>query len=113
MLEYLNIPGFVIIFLLGLFVYLLEKFTYTKGFSFLNFLTLILFGMLFLEAYTTKNTVENNKRDFMSDKQLKCHSGGGLYSSGQTYRVSKESGWEVQDNYFLKGDLMIRIENCK
>ena len=43
-----------------------------------------------------------------------CTSGGGIYSSGSIFVVSKDRGWsDYKGDYFIKDDLIVEIIRCQ
>ena len=44
---------------------------------------------------------------------LKCYSGGGLYGGPTTYKVSNKDGWELDNKYFVKDSISIKVNKCE
>lgn len=80
---------------------------------FINFMIVLLVIATFYDTYDHYTRATNNMKHFKSNHTLKCHSGGGMYSSSNTYRVSAKNAWELDANYFIKDSLMIRANNCE
>ncbi|MDQ7067970.1 MAG: hypothetical protein Q9M40_08350 [Sulfurimonas sp.] len=55
----------------------------------------------------------SNIASFKNNKRLKCYSGGGFYSSANTYKVSKKDGWVLEKDYFVNKNLMIQALKCE
>ena len=69
---------------------------------------------MFFSAYDEHSTGLENINDFKNKKAtLKCVSGGGLYTSPNTYRVSLDDGWQVDKDYFIKESFMVRADKCE
>ncbi len=113
MLEYLNYGG------LGVFVFIaismiiighMEK-RIPMG-SYILLLTSI--GAFLFMANDEYTTAQQNINDFKNkNATLKCMSGGGLYTSADTYRVSLNDGWTLDKNYFIKKSLMVAAHKCE
>lgn len=74
----------------------------------------ICLGLLLFDANDSHTTVLKNISDFKNkNATLKCTSGGGLYSSANTYRVALDDGWKVNKDYFIKESFMVRANKCE
>ncbi len=62
---------------------------------------------IYLDGYTTKNTIDENIALFKSAKELKCLTFGG------TYLVSKQRGWKLHNGAFMKDSLSLDARYCK
>lgn len=112
MFEYLNygalgVVGFLFIIFLG--VSLASK---EKSFG-IYFLFIFLFSLIILDANSQYNTAKSNIKEFKKGYTLKCYSGGGLYSSANTYRVELDDGWKANKDYFTKESFMVRANKCE
>ena len=106
MFEYFNTAAFI-------FMLVLSPLIFYKGDKLIYFLFgFIVFG-LFYTAYASYSDAKSNLHYFQKGNTLVCFSGGGIYSSANRYRVSKEEGWQIEKNYFYKDSLMIRADKCK
>ena len=113
MLEYLNYGG------LGVFVFLIitmiilghmNKRIPIASYIFL----LVIIGAFLFMANDEYMTAQQNINDFKNQNAtLKCVSGGGLYTSADTYRVSLNDGWILDKNYFIKESLMVAAHKCE
>jgi hypothetical protein len=71
-------------------------------------------GLLFYSAYSEHSTALENINNFKNKNVvLKCMSGGGFYSSSDSYRVSLSEGWKVSKNYFVKESFMVPASKCE
>ncbi|ADN08214.1 hypothetical protein [Sulfurimonas autotrophica] len=113
MLEYLNYGGlgiFVFIAIIMIIMGHMEKRTPVGSYIFL--LTSIS-AFLFM-ANNEYTTALQNINDFKNQNAtLKCVSGGGLYTSADTYRVSLNDGWSLDKNYFIKESFMVDADKCE
>jgi len=53
------------------------------------------------------NTFNTNIDLFKSNKKLECR------SSNLKHLVKKTNGWKQEQSYFIKDDLMIKIDDCE
>lgn len=113
MFEYLNYGAFTITVFLTFLIFILEKSGKQRP-HFLYFLLIIMYILIFYSAYDEHKTTNNNIKMFQyEDQTLKCSSGGGIYSSGTTHKVSKENGWIYENRYFTKESLVIEPHKCQ
>ena len=63
--------------------------------------------VFFIATYFTKETAQTNKRLFLDEKALICK------DRLSDYLVSKENGYRLDDNFFIKDTLMIRADRCE
>ena len=109
--DYLNYNALVLmtIMLVGSISIALGTKTNDFGFS---FVILVMIGFILLDANSEFETAKSNEKEFKKGATLKCYSGGGLYSGSTTYRVSKKDGWDLDDKYFVKESVAIKINKC-
>ena len=113
MFEYMNYNILVLFGVVGVVIFFLmidskDKLQYLIPMIML----LIITALVFYDGYSQFSTAKKNIIEFRSGITLKCYSGGGLYSSANTYRVSKEDGWSMERDYFINKNLMIRANKC-
>ena len=72
-----------------------------------------MFYLFLFDAYDTQKTTLKNISDFKNNALLKCESGGGLYSSANTFRVSKQDGWILDNNHFIKESFVLLAQGCE
>lgn len=113
MLEYLNYGGLGAYVFIAISMIILGHMKKTiPVFSYILLLTSI-GGFLYManDEYTT---AMQNIDDFKNkNATLKCMSGGGLYTSADTYKVSLNDGWTLDKNYFIKESLMVAANKCE
>lgn len=115
MFEYINpgaviLSGIILFLYIGIYILSLEKKqTKQKGRKSNKFplfiIVMVLAAPLLLSSYTKSNILENLKV-FNYAKSLKCS------NFSNSYIVSKESGWEISEDSFLKDSLLIRADKC-
>jgi hypothetical protein len=113
MFEYINYGALILsglMFIIYLSLVLSDK---KENSSLLNVLFAFMFVFIFIGAYYDYRTVELNTKRFTQGYVFKCHSGGGLYSSANSYKVSLADAWKVEKGYFTKEAFMVRIEDCE
>lgn len=113
MFEYLNYGTLGFLGFIGLSAFVVN---YNSKKSPVGFYTIILIlsGLIFYDSYSKHSSAVQNISDFKSKKVvLKCKSGGGLYASADTYRVSLDDGWYVDKDYFIKESFMVRANKCE
>ena len=110
--DYLNYNALVImtIMLVGSISIALGTKTNTFGF---NFVILVMIGLILFGANNEFETAKSNEKEFKKGAVLKCYSGGGLYSGSTIYKVSKKDGWELDDKYFVKDSISIKVNKCE
>jgi len=62
---------------------------------------------IYLDSYTTKNTIDKNIALFKNAKELKC------LTLGSTYLVSKQRGWKLHNGAFIKDSLSLDARYCE
>ena len=62
--------------------------------------------MPFVNGYQNYTTITENIKQFRDAKSLEC------YSGANSYLVSKQRGWELDGEQFLKGDLLMSVLRC-
>jgi uncharacterized membrane protein YhiD involved in acid resistance len=113
MLEYLNYGALGVLGFLLFAGLLLDSGMKKKSIG-LHTLILICIGLIFFSAFHEKSTAQKNINDFKNkNATLKCMSGGGLYVSADTYRVSLDDGWQVDKNHFIKESFVIGANKCE
>jgi hypothetical protein len=114
MFEYLNSSALGVIIFLTIVAILGDIAIKKKGISwFLYILIIIIYGLLFSDANEQFVTARENINNFKnSNAVLKCAIGGGLYSSLSIYRVSRDGGWSLEKDYFVKDSLMVKASRC-
>lgn len=110
MLEYLNYGALGFIGFIIILTHIISKERPLGMYTIL----IILLGMSFYDANSKYSTALQNIQDFTNQNHtLKCISGGGLYSAGNSYRVSISHGWEVDKHYFIKDSLSVAASSCQ
>lgn len=112
MSEYLNYPALGIGLFLAIVMIVID-FNEKKVSVGMYILLTIYFSLGFYAGYDNYANNLKNISDFKNNAVLKCISGGGLYSSANTFKVSKEDGWEMDKEYFTKGSVMVLIYKCE
>lgn len=115
MFEYLNYGGLytvVFVLLVSILVHRGSKDS-DGGVYFIYILGFIMLVLLFFDANTKHNDAKSNIKEFHRGQSLRCHSAGGLYSSGERYKVSEENGWTLDKNYFTKDSLAVEVHKCE
>lgn len=112
MFEYLNIAGLVFIGFMFLVLFIVNK-TFKNKTPGFNLMVLFLAGLLFTDALIQSNSAEDSIDAYKSAKVLKCHSPGGIYSSGDSYRVSSKDGWKIYKGEFVKESLVLKPNMCE
>lgn len=113
MFEYLNYGALGIFGFLGIITILININSKKSPIGLYSIL-LMLVGLIFFSAYDEHSTALENIIDFKNKNiTLKCTSGGGLYSSANTYKVSLNDGWQLDKNYFIKESFMVRVSKCE
>ena len=111
MLEYMH-PALIYVGLITLFallIALLVSYKDKDGKTARKVITTFILISIIMptsQAYYTQQTAQENMQHFKQDKVLQC-------TSLSSYKVSKEDGWELDKNYFIKDSLMIRADHCK
>ena len=114
MFEYLNYGALGALGFMIFIIFVANLVSEKKMFIGSYILLFICIGLLFLEAYDKHTTALTNISDFKNKNvALKCISGGGLYTSADTYRVSLDDGWKVDKDYFIKESLAVRANKCE
>ena len=114
MFEYLNYGALSVFGLFGFILFITNLLNNKEKFTGLYLLLFILIGLVLLDAYNKHTTALKNISDFKNKNiTLKCVSGGGLYTSADTYRVSINDGWRLDKDYFIKDSFMVRANNCE
>jgi len=116
MFEYANVDALVVFVVMGVLAVVLNKLKKKKssGLGFIEYILIISFIILIWDSYSKYTAGKENIQSFKNmTHTLKCHSGGGAYSSPTYYRVSKNDGWSLSKNYFFKDSLMISVDNCE
>ncbi|MDQ7060039.1 MAG: hypothetical protein Q9M43_02510 [Sulfurimonas sp.] len=113
MLEYLNYGALGLVGGLGFMIVLMHIFTAKAPYG-LYIGILILLGLSYSEANDRYSTAIQSIDDFKNQNYiLRCSSGGGLYSAGNSYRVSLKEGWLNDKHYFFKDSLSVRASSCE
>ncbi len=117
MLEHINLAillmGILAFFAVGLSTLLAMGKAQTQNRSskspYIGFtiMTLIVIGVL-LDGYTTKTTIEENITLFQEDKELRCAA-----TFEGVYLVSKQEGWRLSQEAFVKDSMLIDAQFCK
>lgn len=113
MSEYLNYGALGVFIFFAIVVFFIN---YASKESHIGFLIIvaICIGFILFDANSQHKTALKNVSDFKNKRAvLKCISGGGLYSSANTYKVSIDDGWSVDKDYFIKDSLMVRANKCE
>lgn len=115
MFEYINpgaviISGIVLFLHIGIFTLSLEikntKGKAQKSNKFSSFVIIVVLVAPFALSSYTNFTILENIEVFNNSKSLECHSGF------NSYLVSKDSGWEISKDSFLKDSFLIRADKC-
>ena len=69
--------------------------------------TVIAFLMPMQQGYSRFNEIKENTDAFKKERELECR------SSMNNYLVSKERGWKLKKDIFIKNDLFIRADYCR
>jgi len=112
MSEYINYGALSVVMFISLALIAIEFNNKQKSTTTYIILS-IMISLLLFDAYDTQKTTLKNISDFKNNAILKCESGGGLYSSANTFRVSKQDGWEMDKEYFTKSSVMVLIYKCE
>jgi hypothetical protein len=108
MTEYFNYGALGIFGFFLLIIFLIDSSRKEKSIG-LYTVILICIGLIFFDAYNQHSTALKNINDFKNkNATLKCVSGGGLYASADTYRVSLDDGWSLDKDYFNKESFMVQ-----
>lgn len=115
MFEYIN-HGFIltsgILLFMAFSIFILEygktieEGTTYKINKFVVFVVVFAIAMPLYDAHSTNSIIDSNVKSFNKREALKCFGG---FSA---YLVSKESGWELRGDSFLKESLLIRADSC-
>ena len=113
MLEYINYGGLSIIVFLAIIMIIIGHIGKKTPVGSYIFLLASVGAFLFM-ANSEYTTALHNINDFKNkNATLKCISGGGFYTSADTYRVSLNDGWTLDKNYFIKESLMVAAHKCE
>lgn len=113
MLEYFNYGALGIFGFFLLIIFLIDSNRKKKSIG-LYTVILICIGLIFYSAYDEYSTALKNINDFKNkNAALKCVSGGGLYASADTYRVSLDDEWYIDKDYFIKESFMVSANKCE
>ena len=113
MLEYLNYGGLGVFSFMAITMIILGHSSEKAPLGSYVFLLVSVGAFLFVADYEY-TTTQQNINDFKNNNAtLKCMSGGGLYTSADTYRVSLNDGWSLDKNYFVKESLMVAAHKCE
>jgi len=110
--EYLNYGALIIMTIVLVANIIIAVVAKTNG-IFFSIIILGIIGYIFVDANNQFETAKSNTKVFQKGAVLKCHSGGGLYSGAETYRVSIKDGWEFDKEYFVKDSISIRVNKCE
>ena len=110
--EYINYGALSVVIFISLAL-IATEFNNKKKSTTTYIILVIMISLLLFDAYDTQETTLKNISDFKNNAILKCESGGGLYSSANTFRVSKQDGWVVDNNHFIKESFMIHAKGCE
>jgi hypothetical protein len=75
-----------------------------------NYLKLNIAFLVLLNLHLPYNSMQNadlNKNAFNNAEELKC------IDADSTFKISKEQNWRIEKNYFLKDELIIKINLCE
>lgn len=67
----------------------------------------LIVGFLFLDSYTTKKSIDENRALFKEGRELQCST---LTTS---YLVSKQGGWKLHGEAFMKDSLLLDVRYCE
>ena len=75
-------------------------------------LALVVF-LMGIDANNKYNSAQKSMSLFKKEYELKCRVTAGPHSSPSIYKVSINNGWEIDNKYFLKDSMAIRVEECE
>lgn len=109
-MDYLDYTNEVYFFLSGILMFasfilllIFEKGIMRKLFYLIFVLAM---GIPYMIGYQNYHTITKNIKEFRDHKSLEC------YSGTDSYLVSKQRGWELDGEKFLKEDLLVSVHRC-
>ncbi len=63
--------------------------------------------LILSDGYTTKNTIDKNIAFFQEGSELKCS------TFSTTYLVSRQTGWRLHNEAFIKDSILLDARYCE